>query len=178
MTPDPTAEPDGGVQSERAVGLLPPRHRVERRAILRWMLGAVAFPGTLTAAVAIACVVWEAARPWLVVVVIALAVFTAVGVLIEPFWRYAVHRWEATDDAVYALTGWIVREWRVAPISRIQTVDAVRGPLEQVMGLATLRVTTASSRGAITIGGLDSDVAAAAAERLNAITQRTPGDAT
>lgn len=178
MTSDERPATTEGDDSARPVALIPPRHRVERRAVAWWMLGAVAFPGAPTAAVAVAYAVWEAARPWLVVALIVLAVITVVGILVEPFWRYAVHRWEATDDAVYALTGWVVREWRVAPISRIQTVDAVRGPLEQLMGLATLRVTTASSRGAITISGLDSDQATATAERLNVITRRTPGDAT
>jgi membrane protein YdbS with pleckstrin-like domain len=89
-----------------------------------------------------------------------------------------VHRWETTDLAVYGLSGWLVREWRVAPLSRVQTVDAVRGPLEQALGLATLRVTTASSSGAVQIRGLDHRLAAEIAERLTVVTERTPGDAT
>nr|WP_249419816.1 PH domain-containing protein [Rhabdothermincola salaria] len=101
-----------------------------------------------------------------------------VATVVEPWWRLRVHRWEVTEEAVYALTGWWVLEWRVAPISRIQTVDTIRGPLEQVFGLATLRVTTASSAGAIDVVGLDDEVAARVAERLTAITQRTPDDAT
>jgi membrane protein YdbS with pleckstrin-like domain len=60
----------------------------------------------------------------------------------------------------------------------VQTVDAVRGPLEQVLGLATLRVTTASSAGTISIVGLDRQVAADLAERLTLVVERTPGDAT
>nr|WP_246400803.1 PH domain-containing protein [Jiangella mangrovi] len=95
-----------------------------------------------------------------------------------PLWRYAVHRWEVTEDAVYAVSGWVVREWRVVPLSRIQTVDTIRGPLEQVMNLATLVVTTASSRGAVRVPGIDATVAARVAEELTKITQRTPGDAT
>jgi membrane protein YdbS with pleckstrin-like domain len=60
----------------------------------------------------------------------------------------------------------------------VQTIDAVRGPLEQLLGLSTLRVTTASSYGAIDIGGLDRETAAQLADALTAITQQTPGDAT
>jgi membrane protein YdbS with pleckstrin-like domain len=121
---------------------------------------------------------WEAARPWLVAPAVVAGLWTVVRVIVEPRWRYAVHRWETTDDAVYGLTGWIVREWRVAPLSRVQTVDAVRGPLEQALGLATLRVTTASSGGAISIAGLDKDVAAELAESLTHVVERVPGDAT
>ncbi|MGW2111473.1 PH domain-containing protein, partial [Streptomyces sp. NPDC001948] len=69
-------------------------------------------------------------------------------------------------------------EWRIAPMSRIQTVDTVRGPLEQLYRLATVTVTTASARGAVRIEGLDHETAAGLAERLTRITQVTPGDAT
>lgn len=57
-------------------------------------------------------------------------------------------------------------------------MDALRGPLEQMLGLSTLRVTTASSYGAIDIGGLDQKTAARLAEELTEITQQIPGDAT
>lgn len=158
--------------------LRPPRHRIERRAVLWWALQSLALLGPLLAGTVAAHVFWEAARPWTLVATAAAAVLLLVGAVVEPWWRYAVHRWEVTDEAVYGLSGWWVREWRVAPISRIQTVDSVRGPFEQVLGLATLRVTTASSQGAIDIVGLNHEVAAEAAEKLRAVTQRTPGDAT
>lgn len=161
-----------------ALQLRPPRHRVERRAVTWWVLQSAAAFVPIMSGLIVAYVLWDDARPWLVVPIIGAAIFGLLGLLVEPWWRYAVHRWESTDQAVYALTGWLVREWRVAPISRIQTVDAVRGPLEQMLGLSTLRVTTASSRGAINIGGLDREVAAEAAAQLTKIAQVTQGDAT
>lgn len=173
-----TQTTDGQATDIAPLRLRPPRHRIERSAILWWTLQALAFPGVPLVGVVIAFAIWDSARAWLIVPLVGLAVMTAVAGVVEPYWRYAVHRWETTDDAVYALTGWVVREWRVAPISRIQTVDAVRGPIEQLLGLSTLRVTTASSKGAINIAGLDKETAADVAERLTAITQRTPGDAT
>ena len=158
--------------------LRPPQHPVERRTVWWWTLQGVAFCAPLLTGVLVAFLLWESARPWLVVALVVVVVATVVGVAVEPWWRLRVHRWEVSDEAVYALSGWWVREWRVAPISRIQTVDTVRGPLEQLFGLATLRVTTASSKGTIAIVGLDHAVAADVAERLTEITQRTPGDAT
>jgi membrane protein YdbS with pleckstrin-like domain len=89
-----------------------------------------------------------------------------------------VHRWEVTDEAVYVRTGALWQEWRIAPMSRIQTVDTVRGPLEQAFRLATVTVTTASAKGAVRIEGLDHEVAAELAQRLTRITGATPGDAT
>ncbi|MGD9571263.1 MAG: PH domain-containing protein [Thermoleophilia bacterium] len=167
-----------GSRGRGGASLRPPRHRVERRALWWWTLQGALVSVPLVAGAWIAFAVWSSARPWLVVVAGLVSLLAVVGVAVEPAWRYRVHRWEVTEEAVYGLSGWWVREWRVAPISRIQTVDAVRGPLEQLLGLATLRVTTASSKGAITIPGMDHEVAARVAERLTAITQTTPGDAT
>lgn len=158
--------------------LRPPQQPVERRTVWWWTAQGVVFGAPILAGVSVAFVLWDSARPWLVVALAAAVFMTVVGVAVEPRWRLRVHRWEVTDEAVYGLSGWWVREWRVAPISRIQTVDMVRGPLEQLFGLATLRVTTASSEGSIDIVGLDPEVAAEVAARLTEITQLTPGDAT
>ncbi|MCO1339912.1 hypothetical protein BJH93_13605 [Kocuria polaris] len=160
------------------LALRPPKHRVERRAIWWWMLQSLVFFGAILAAVLVAYLWWEAAREWLILGVVVAAAFLAVGLFIEPFWRFRVHRWETTDEAVYARSGWLVREWRAAPLTRVQTVDAIQGPLEQLMGLSTLRVTTASSAGAIEIGGLDKHTATQLAEQLTQIAELTPGDAT
>ena len=47
----------------------------------------------------------------------------AVPLFVVPMWRYRVHRWEIRPQAVYTRTGWLVQERRIAPISRVQTVD-------------------------------------------------------
>ena len=76
-------------------------------------------------------------------------------VVVVPQWRYLVHRWEVTDTAVYTQTGWWARERRIAPMSRIQTVDHAEGAIARLFGLATVTVTTASAAGALEIDGLD-----------------------
>lgn len=139
--------------------------------------GAIA-AGAPLAALVVAASLWEPARAWLVAPIVLAAALLIAKVVVEPWWRYRVHRWEITDRATYASSGWLVVEWRVAPTSRIQTVDAVRGPLEQLLGLATLRVTTASSYGAINIRGLDRRTAEEAAERLAIVAELTEGDGT
>ena len=167
-------EPD----EQRVVRLREPRHRVERSAILWWTLRVLGGLVPLLAALLVAHTLVESARPWLGPILVVVAVVGAVLVLVMPTWRYRVHRWETSDEAVYSLSGWFVREWRVVPISRIQTVDTVRGPLQQALGLSTLAVTTASSRGTINIVGLNDKIATDVAEQLVEITQATPGDAT
>ncbi|MEV4236040.1 MULTISPECIES: PH domain-containing protein [unclassified Nocardia] len=105
-------------------------------------------------------------------------VLAAVSIGVMPLWRYAVHRWEVTDDAVYTRVGWLTVESRVAPISRVQTVDTERGPLERLLGLATVTVTTASSAGAVRISELDLPVAEQTVTRLTEIAALHRGDAT
>ncbi len=105
-------------------------------------------------------------------------VVAAVSIGVVPWWRYRVHRWEVTDQAVYTRVGWLTQESRVAPISRIQTVDTERGPLERLLGLATVTVTTASSAGAVEISGLELPVAEQTVTRLTEIAALHRGDAT
>lgn len=155
-----------------------PRLRIARRAVAWWMLRALLSWGVLLAALIVASSLWEPARVWLIAPIVAVSAILLVKLTLEPWWRYRVHRWEITDHATYAASGWIVREWRVSPTSRIQTVDAVRGPIEQLLGLATLRVTTASSYGAVNVRGLHRATAEEAAARLAVVAELTEGDAT
>src|SRR5829696_4430798 len=89
-----------------------------------------------------------------------------VATVVEPVWRYRVHRWEVTEDAVYTLDGWLDRTWRIVPVSRIQTVDTTRGPLQQLLGLASISVRTASHAGSTSIEHLDAATAQAVAHDL------------
>jgi len=112
---------------------------------------------------------------WLVALAGALL---AAYVAVVPQWRYAVHRWEVTDTAVYTQTGWWTRERRIAPMSRIQTVDHVEGAISRLFGLATVTVTTASAAGALAIVGLDKDVARRLVDELTVKADAVEGDAT
>jgi hypothetical protein len=115
---------------------------------------------------------------WLKVAVVVAAVAAAAHLIVMPQWRYRVHRWEATEEAVYTQAGWFNQERRIAPISRIQTVDRHRGPLEQVFGLANVTVTTASAAGPLAIHGLDLATARDLVDRLTRQAQASTGDAT
>lgn len=97
---------------------------------------------------------------------------------VMPRWRYRVHRWEITDDAIFVRSGWFTQETRVAPIARLQTVDSRRGFIGRIYGLTSVTITTASSAGALTIHALDDAVAAGVVARLTEIAQHTAGDAT
>jgi uncharacterized protein len=101
---------------------------------------------------------------WLLPLAAVLYAVVAIGV--RPWFQHRVYRWEVTGDAVYTLTGWLTRTWTLVPISRIQTVDVTRGVLQQLFGLSTVAVLTASSQGTVRIWHLEADVAQRVADDL------------
>jgi membrane protein YdbS with pleckstrin-like domain len=159
--------------------LRPPANRVSPRAVLWWRLRSTLLVVTLLVPqVVVGVVVGPPAGSWLTVTAVITAVVGGAYALLVPRLLFRIHRWEVTGEAVYTLSGWLVREWRIAPISRVQTVDTAHGPLQQLLGLATVTVTTASARGPVKIAGLAADDATALARTLTETTQAVPGDAT
>ncbi|WP_433250704.1 PH domain-containing protein [Streptosporangium sp. CA-135522] len=173
--------PESGAWGAAAGGdlrLRPPRHPVDGRAIGWWTSQAAVIVAPPVLVLVLLALLIPPARFWLLLPALVIALPGIVYALVMPRVRFRVHRWEITDEAVYASSGWIWQKWRVAPMSRIQTVDTVRGPIQQIFGLAGVTVTTASAAGAIKINGLDHALAVTLVERLTARTQDTPGDAT
>ncbi len=126
---------------------------------------------------AVAAGVWDGVDLswWMALLgVLLVAGYTAV----VPQWRYLVHRWEVSETAVYTQTGWWARERRIAPMSRIQTVDYVEGAVARLFGLATVTVTTASAAGAVRIEGLDAQRARRLVDELTLKADAVEGDAT
>ncbi|WP_163506332.1 PH domain-containing protein [Fodinicola acaciae] len=155
-----------------------PQHLVSRRAIGFWTIKAAIGWLVLLVAQVVPLVVSQGYLSWLYATIAATVVVGVAHSIVMPQWRYRVHRWQATGEAVYTQAGWINQEYRVAPISRIQTVDTARGPLEQLFKLAKVTITTASSAGPVSIVGLDSQEAARLVDELTTTTQATRGDAT
>lgn len=160
------------------MNLVDPANPPSRKAPLVWALGA-AIPWFILAVGQIVWFVFDSRLMWVHVLagaVTVLGIVVFVGVV--PVWRYRVHRWDVDATAVYTRTGWLVQERRIAPISRVQTVDTERGPLDQLFGLANVTVTTASSAGAVRIVALDSDVADQVVAQLTDIAAIGAEDAT
>ena len=154
-----------------------PSQRVSPRARLMWISTAVVESVVVLAALIVLTGPVDAFDlPWWVWVVLVAADLAYLAVV--PQWRYLVHRWEVTDTAVYTQTGWWTRERRIAPMSRIQTVDHVEGAVSRLFGLATVTVTTASAAGALEIAGLDKAVARRLVDDLTVKADAVEGDAT
>jgi hypothetical protein len=158
-------------------GLRAPGNRVSRRAISYWTARAALGSAVVVLAEIICAAATSFSTTWQVVLVITGVVFAA-HALIMPRWRYSVHRWEVTDQALYTRTGWFSVHWRIAPINRIQTIDSHRSLGERIFGLANVTATTASAAGPVRIHGLDRDLADLLLDQLSVATGQTPGDAT
>ncbi|GAB2876321.1 PH domain-containing protein [Nocardioides pacificus] len=162
----------------RGPSLRDPAHSVSPRAVSYWRV--VAALNALVLWVALGIGYWFIpGRPWwasagLVTVVVASIAY----VVAMPTVRFRIHRWEVTPVAVFTRSGWITREERVAPLSRVQTVDSKQGALMRLFKLRSITVTTASAAGPITVFGLDDEVARLTVAELTAITGATEGDAT
>jgi len=113
---------------------------------------------------------------WLVPIAVVAYAVVAIGV--RPWLRHRVYRWEITADAAFTRTGWLTQTWTLVPISRIQTVDVTRGVLQQMFGLATVAVLTASSQGTVRIDHLEHDVAQRVAADLAARADAVRDEAT
>ncbi|EWT02371.1 membrane protein [Intrasporangium oryzae NRRL B-24470] len=156
-----------------------PAHRVSPRARRLWAVEAALAVLVALAAQAVWWFVDDAPDRTAHRVVAAVWAVVGLGYLVVmPQWRYRVHRWEATPTAIYTQTGWLNLERRIAPLSRVQTVDLERGPLSQLLGLASVTVTTASAAGPVRIHGLDLPVALDLVDSLTAAAVLDVGDAT
>jgi len=113
---------------------------------------------------------------WLLPVLVGAYAVVAIG--IRPWVRYRVHRWEVTAETVHTLTGWLTRTWTLVPVARIQTVDVTRGVLQQLYGLASVAVLTASSQGTVRVPHLEVAVAERVAEDLARRAEQVRDEAT
>ncbi|MXR19364.1 PH domain-containing protein [Halobacterium bonnevillei] len=129
--------------------------RLDSRVRFIWLLRSLV--GSLVAGVVVTFAVGAVDRVAVTPVVAGGAVFVvllAVGAL-HVFLRYRAWRFEVRDDTLYIERGVLVNVRTVVPYVRVQHVDARRGPIERLLGLGSVVVFTAGSRGAdVSIPGL------------------------
>ncbi len=101
---------------------------------------------------AVLAFVFLAGLGWLV----ALAGLALAALLVGwyPRAHYERWRWQLTPLALELRHGVVVHQREAVPYFRIQQIDITRDPLDRLLGLASLRVTTASATGSATIPGI------------------------
>jgi uncharacterized protein len=68
--------------------------------------------------------------------------------------RYRRWRWRLAPLALELRYGVLVHRHESVPYFRIQQIDVAQGPLDRLLGLATLQVTTASASGSVALPGI------------------------
>lgn len=136
-----------------------PQLRRMRRTLLV-ALGALAAVGGAVPLLVLGLVV-----PWLYVGLAVLLPLLALGWWLigrnARLWGYAER-----DADLYIRHGAMFRELIAVPYGRMQYVDVTTGPLEQLYGIATVNLHTASARTNARIPGLTADEAARLRDRL------------
>jgi membrane protein YdbS with pleckstrin-like domain len=110
---------------------------------------------------------------------VPLVVFTALLALavLSAVLRYRRWRFRVREDSLYLERGVLTHVRTVVPYVRIQHVDASRGPFERALGLSSVVVYTAGSRGAdVSIPGLVPGDADDLQERLKRLAIAAEGE--
>jgi membrane protein YdbS with pleckstrin-like domain len=159
VTTEPfSAQPEAGPTPEPARRLSP---------TARWLWRA---QGAIATAVALA--ISRAAPGGAVWLLLPIVVF-AIGVVAVPELRWSRWRYEIRDEEIDLRHGTISITRTLIPMLRVQHVDTTRGPLDQLLGLATVVVHTAAGR--TTIPALDDEYAGRLRDRIAALA-RTADD--
>jgi hypothetical protein len=71
-----------------------------------------------------------------------------VAVALLPGRRYRAWGYQEGEDELVVKHGLMVRQLTVVPFGRVQHIDVAQGPIQRMLGLATLVLNTAGTRGA------------------------------
>lgn len=167
------AEPDAAPEEIDVESLIGPVRRLDPRVRYVWVLGSVM--GSLILGAVAAVVGFVVLNSLLVGPAAFLFVF-ALGAVLAVL-RYRSWSYEVREDSLYMERGVLTHTRTVVPYVRIQHVDASRGPVERTLGLATVVVYTAGSRGAdVSIPGLTTNRAEDLQERLKRLAIAAEGE--
>jgi membrane protein YdbS with pleckstrin-like domain len=147
------------------------------RVRLQWILTAFVTASVLAGVVAgIAAAIDAVSLP--VYAPIAVGVIVGIVGVLPAFARFDRWRYEIQPDALYLERGVVTEVETAVPFVRVQHVDTQRGPIARLLGMASVVVYTAGSRGAdVTIPGLAPDRAEALRNRLRQLAiESEPGD--
>ncbi len=158
--PDPGHSPDPGTRTPSpgpGPGLDVGTRTLDPRIVLVWRLGLV--PSLVLPLTVLGGLVARLlpVPGWSIAVPLAVLLGLAMGPLQTLRWRRWT--WRLTPSAVELRFGVLTRRHVVVPHFRVQQIDVFEGPLERLLGLATLTVTTASAAGSASLPGLPATVA-------------------
>jgi membrane protein YdbS with pleckstrin-like domain len=141
--------------------------RVRLQWVVRSLLGAL----VLGVLLLVAGRFLEMPRLWLAAPAVGLVA------VVHALARYRVWGFEVSADALYLERGVLTRIETSVPFVRVQHVDTRRGPVDRLLGLASVVVYTAGSRGAdVTVPGLRPERAEQLREQLRDLAIESEGE--
>ena len=154
--------------------------RLDPRVRVVWIVAALA-PAAMTAGIGLVATVFGLGSP-LGVSPVVLFGAVAVGIVLLggtfAVVRYRVWGYELREDSLYLVRGVLTRRDTSVPFVRVQHVDTRRSPVERLVGLASVVVYTAGTRGAdITVPGLTPEQAEQLREQLRELAADSEYDA-
>ncbi|MFB6118683.1 PH domain-containing protein [Halosegnis sp.] len=151
-----------------------PERRLNPRVQLVWAVGSVV--GALALGVGAAVVGFFVFNDPVPTGTAGISLGLAAGLILAVV-RYRVWRYEVRADSLFLERGALTHVRTVVPYVRVQHVDVSRGPLERTLGLASVVVYTAGSRGAdVTVPGLVPERAEELQSRLKQLAIAAEGD--
>ena len=162
----PSQEPTGPVgdaslelgATERDPTPLDDREReLDPRVIIGWRVSAAIWTALVVSAAVVGV---RFLRPDLLIPAVAVAGIAGVAWVVW-YPRASLHRWRwrLTDRAIELRHGVIVHRHDAVPYFRIQQIDISQGPIDRMLGLAGLTVTSASAAGSADLPGIPADLA-------------------
>lgn len=142
---------------------------LDPRAVLLWRLATLGRGAVFIAAAIAAETFLDLPLPTGVLAAPVAFAALAAAVVIPPL-RYRAWSFALRDEHVYLRRGVLFRTTSIVPYARIQHVDTRHGPVDRWLGLASLVIYTAGTRGAITtVPALTADEAESLRDRLAAL---------
>jgi uncharacterized protein len=143
-----------------------PLDTLHPRAVVLWRIAALARGTLLTAAVLAAEWILDLPVPVALPAVLTAGLVITHAIALPPL-RYRAWGFAVRETDLYLRHGILFRTTSIVPHARIQHVDTRHGPIDRWLGLATLVVFTAGTRGAIvSIPALGMDVAESIRDHL------------
>ncbi len=128
-------------------------NKINKNAIKSWYIGRIIF--LLIFSIIYGLLIYKLIIPNFVhvaileyglnILTILIGIFLLINTFIFPIIEYKEWKYIISNDKIELINGIFIRKRIIIPISRVQHLDIVQGPIYRKFGLATLRLNTAGS---------------------------------
>ena len=117
-------------------------------------------------------------KKWATIVLIAVGILCVITMIINPYIGYKRYRYYIDNERIDVKEGIIFIERNIVPIERLHKVTIERGPIDRMLGLGKVLVSTAG--GDVTIRYLEIDkaqeIADSLVKKINDVAKESKGE--